>query len=296
MKICAFGTVRMDILTLDRLSLLEHAVEIKVPAMRYQLGGSVYNTVAVLNAMKREAVLYLLSGRDSFSGFIREQIDQRHIPYHINEEDINQTALSFIFLDKKGEKKMLSYDGDRQDTHTLEQLDRDASDFDLFYTSFYEITKSNYKHIVRILENVRIGFVDLTPLLENVPKYVLNAVLERVSILSGTQDEYRTLYKKLGLDNFKAFSARYAVDYNFVKCGKNGAKLIYDGNQYISRPKEVRVSRNTTGCGDTFNAAVIMGLEDGAGPQELLDYAVDLSSFTAYEGFSPEKIAKEFAE
>ena len=166
----------------------------------------------------------------------------------------------------------------------------------MFYTSFYEITKDNYKRMARILENVRIGFVDLTPLLENVPKYVLHAILKHVSVLSGTQDEFRTLYKKLGLENFKAFSARYAVAYIFIKRGKSGAKLIHGGEQYAAKPKEIRASRNTTGCGDTFNASVIMGLEDGASPQELLDHAVALSSFTAYEGFSPEKIAERFAK
>ena len=60
-KCCAFGTVRMDIHIYKEYGPIGECEEVKVDEMALKIGGSVYNTVAVLNELKQDVVFYTLN-------------------------------------------------------------------------------------------------------------------------------------------------------------------------------------------------------------------------------------------
>ena len=151
MRCCAFGTVRMDIHAYHDINDIDGREEIKIDEMSMTVGGSVYNTVSVLNALNLDVTLYMLNTNDDFADFIKIKLNRRNVNYISCKQDQNDTATSLIFVDKTGKKKMISYDGVRQDHFILNKLLRDVDQYDLFYTSFYEVNTNNCSDILNIM-------------------------------------------------------------------------------------------------------------------------------------------------
>lgn len=293
LKCCAFGTVRIDIHAFQDINELDHHEEIKIHEMSMKVGGSVCNTISVLNAMKMDAVLYMLNSCDDFADFVKIKLHKRKIDYIVCKQDQNETATSLIFVEDTGKKKIISYDGVRQDRYILSKLARDIDQFDLFYTSFYEINPENYQCIIEVLSKSALNFVDLSPLIYEIDPKIVKAVLEKVQILTGTRDEYDILLRNLGLNSCQELIETYDIAYVFVKKGSEGAALYKGDAVYEYQPAEKRDSRDTTGCGDTFSAGVIRGLSENRPDREILRMAVDMASRVAYEGFDPALFAEE---
>ncbi len=293
MKCCAFGTIRMDIHIFDEFAKFDEYQEIKLDEISMMLGGSVYYTASVLNEFDCDVVMYMLNISDDFSDFVRLRLSRQNINYITSKRDLNKTATTLIFVDDEGGKKMMSYDGRRKDESVLNKLRSDISQYDLFYSSFYEITRDNYIKLADIMDNCNFSFLDLSPLLYSVDIDILETVLPNVNILSGTTDEFAILLSKLNLENIEALREKYNYKYVFEKQGKNGATLYYTDKKISYKPRESKVSRDTTGCGDTFNAGVIRGLIEGFEEEEILERAVEMATTVAYEGFHLENIRQK---
>ena len=285
MKCCAFGTVRMDIHAYQEIDNLDEHEEIKINEMNMAIGGSVYNTVSVLNDLKQDIVFYMLNSVDDFADFIKIKMNKRNINYITCKQDKNDTATSLIFVDMQGKKKMISYDGVRQDKYILSKLMKDIEQYELFYTSFYEINQDNYHDIINIMSLCKINFVDLSPLIYKVDDYVINDILQQVQILSGTEEEYDILLGKTNCDSFEDLVAKNNISYLFVKKGSRGAMVITQKNMYEYAPSEKKISHDTTGCGDTFNAGIIDSLTKKVNDEWMLQEAVEMATKVAYEGF-----------
>lgn len=285
MKCCAFGTVRMDIHAYQEIDNLDEHEEIKINEMNMAIGGSVYNTVSVLNDLKQDIVFYMLNSVDDFADFIKIKMNKRNINYITCKQDKNDTATSLIFVDMQGKKKMISYDGVRQDKYILSKLMKDIEQYELFYTSFYEINQDNYHDIINIMSLCQINFVDLSPLIYKVDDYVINDILQQVQILSGTEEEYDILLGKTNCDSFEDLVAKNNISYLFVKKGSRGAMVITQKNMYEYAPSEKKNSHDTTGCGDTFNAGIIDSLTKKVNDEWMLQEAVEMATKVAYEGF-----------
>lgn len=285
MKCCAFGTVRMDIHAYQEIDNLDEHEEIKINEMNMAIGGSVYNTVSVLNDLKQDIVFYMLNSVDDFADFIKIKMNKRNINYITCKQDKNDTATSLIFVDMQGKKKMISYDGVRQDKYILSKLMKDIEQYELFYTSFYEINQDNYHDIINIMSLCKINFVDLSPLIYKVDDYVINDILQQVQILSGTEEEYDILLGKTNCDSFEDLVAKNNISYLFVKKGSRGAMVITQKNMYEYAPSEKKNSHDTTGCGDAFNAGIIDSLTKKVNDEWMLQEAVEMATKVAYEGF-----------
>ena len=285
-KCCAFGTVRLDIHVYKEYDRLSTHEEVKVDAMALQIGGSVYNTISVLNELKQDVVFYTLNITDDISDFIKLQMINRNITFVSSKHESNPTAKTIIFVDECGKKKMISYDGVRSDSYVLRKLKKDICNYDLFYTSFYEINNDNLSAIIEIMQSTKTSFVDLSPLIYSVEQHVLSEVLEHVDILSGTSDEYRILLDSLNIQSIEQLIQTHSLQYVFVKEGAAGATLYYENGIKHCSPKEQHQSYDTTGCGDTFNAAVIYSISCKKTEDEVLRTAVDFASMIAYNGFN----------
>ncbi len=285
-KCCAFGTVRIDIHVYKEYGHLNDYEEIKVDEMALQIGGSVYNTVAVLNELKQDVVFYTLNVTDEIADFIKLRMINKSVTFITSKHDRNSTATSIIFVDNNGKKKMISYDGVRRDSYVLGKLKKDIMNYDLFYTSFYEVNDKNLALLIDVMRRSKQCFVDLSPLIYEVDADIIDKVLNNVQILSGTKDEYSLLLNALKLESIEELIEKYNFRYLFVKNGSEGALLYYDKGVIECKPNERKVSRDTTGCGDTFNAGVIYSLSKDTNETDMLKNAVNFATMVAYEGFN----------
>lgn len=284
MKCCAFGTVRMDIHAYQNIDELDQREEIKISEMSMTIGGSVYNTVSVLNTLNQDVVLYMLNANDDFADYIRMKLDKNEIHYVSCEQEKNDTATSLIFIDEYGKKKIISYDGERDDKYILKKLALEAKQYDLFYTSFYEINIDNCAQILDIMSLVKTTFVDLSPLIYEVQSEVINKVLSKVDIISGTEEEYTILLEKTGIKSYSDLLSKFSISMIFVKQGSQGATVYNSNGLYSYKPKEKRISHDTTGCGDTFNAGIILTMSNKAAKEHMLQEAVEMATQVAYNG------------
>lgn len=291
-KCCAFGTIRIDIHVYKEYGQLSSYEETKVDEMALQVGGSVYNTAAVLNALKQGTVLYTLNTDDELFDFIKARLKKSGIPFIISQNEHSSTAVSIIFVDSLGKKKMVSYDGVRKDFYILERLKKDISDYDLFYTSFYEINRQNISVLAEIMQKSRQCFIDLSPLIYEVDPDIINQALSHLQILSGTDDEYNLLLGLMKIGSIEKLIEKYNLKYVFVKKGSKGAALYYNNHVIECKPDGKKASRDTTGCGDTFNAGVIYSLSKNTSEADMLKNAVNFATLVAYQGFNPSLFAK----
>jgi sugar/nucleoside kinase (ribokinase family) len=284
MKCCAFGTVRIDIHIYQGIGDIEQYEEIKINEMNLAVGGSVYNTVCVLNELRQDIVFYMPNSVDEFADLIKNKMNQRNIHHVTCKEDRNDTAVSLIFIDESGNKKMISYDGIRQDKYVLNRLLKEIEQYDLFYTSFYEINQNNYHDIFHIMSQCERNFVDLCPMIYKVDKDIIDLVLQQSQILSGTEDEYAIILKKLDCNSMDELIEKYRIEQVFVKKGAKGAMVLTQNNKYEHEPRKRKASHDTTGCGDTFNAGIIDSFTKKANNERMLQQAVEMATKVAYAG------------
>ncbi len=176
MKCCTFGTLRMDIHIFDELKQFQRYDEVKLNKISMMLGGSVYYTSSVLNELDCDTVMYMLNINDDFSDFIKLKLSRQNINYISSKKDSNEAATTLIFVDEHGDKKMMSYDGVRQDHHVINKLLSDVTQYDIFYTSFYEINRHNYLKLLEVIEKSTLSFIDLSPLLYSIDVKIVKSV------------------------------------------------------------------------------------------------------------------------
>lgn len=107
--------------------------------------------------------------------------------------------------------------------------------------------------------------IDLCPLLSDKKKDIISAILPLTSILSGNMLEFNQLLKISDYNNIIEFmSSHRNLNEIYIKKGDKGAEYYYRDNKgqiqkmiYICDSNIV--AKNTTGCGDVFNAVVLSG-------------------------------------
>jgi len=291
MRICAFGTLRLDIHAYQDINDLAGHEEIKIPEMSMKVGGSVFNTVAVLHALKQDVTFYTLNMADDFADFVKFTMNKINIEFITSRQDKNETATSLIFIGEDGQKKMISHDGERRDKYVLDKLYRDVDQYDLFYTSFYEINSVNCEKVIQVMKKSPCSFVDMSPLIYETETEVLEKILTEADYLSGTEDEYEIIFSKTGIKTPEELIRIFAIRKAFLKQGKRGATMYEEGETLSYTSSASGTSRDTTGCGDTFNAGVIYGLCKEETGDSLIERAVEMATKVAFEGFSPELFA-----
>lgn len=303
MKICSFGTIRTDIkLYQKNFDLLKYN-ESKASGMMIEVGGSVYVTSLLLAHSLCDVDYYTLRHSGKLSEYINLEVEKGPLSIIKSEKDSNITAISVILLDGNGEKKIISYDGKRDDSGVLDLLAQSSGEYDLFYTSFYEINDENISSLSTVMKEVNSSFVDLSPLIYRVSKKNIEIVLSSVSILSGTHDEFEILFKIIDVTSIRELMEIFPIKEVYEKKGREGAIVYFrknpsennisvnDGVDFYEVPVlGTGYSNDTTGCGDAFSAAIIYGKKNSFSIIELLKFAVNTASLVAYNGFIPSEI------
>ena len=288
MNCCTFGSLRMDITIPFNIEKYDIQSEIRITELKKTIGGSVFNTSMFLAMCGCKTTFYTSNQADSLPYVQKLSEQYKDLSINFNEGKYSSAPISIIFLDDSGEKKMISYDGKRNDLSILIDIKKRIGSFSFFYTSFYEITLENSNRFIDVLKTAYdssvIAFLDLCPLLLPDLFEIYNVILRYVMILSGTKDEYLLLLQILGITTISELQRIYDIKYIFVKKGGQGADLYYNDKVISYTPCIKKDSFNTTGCGDVFNASVIYALSRNLSNESILSQSVENASSIAYNG------------
>ena len=189
---------------------------------------------------------------------------------------------------------MISYDPIIDDSLLIDLLKKDVIDAEVLYTSFYEINERNYSKIATIFNKV-IGsgktiMVDLCPTLNRLSDVAIKEILSSTTVVSGNENEFKIMLKMLGQGGITdVFSEFPTIERIYVKKGERGASLYINDKQ--EKIDEIHIDavvsdviKNTTGCGDVFNAVIIEGMINTNDYQKTLECAVKESGKIAEGG------------
>lgn len=294
-KVVTFGTLREDIVIEYDFSVPMEWMEIKVNTLNKSVGGSVNNTCNYLALMdsKVEIVLCTLNYADLVEIVNRRIIGDKY-RISVTKEALLKYPVSIIGLREDGEKQMISYDPIVDDSVLINLLKKEVIDADVIYTSFYEISERNYGDIVKLFNDAndsgRTIMIDLCPVINKLNAAIINEILANTTVISGNEDEYRIMLQMTDRDSIiEIFRDFPVVEQIFVKQGEKGAS-VYKRDTY-GEIEEVHINgvenhfiKNTTGCGDVFNAVVIEGLVNNKEYKTIIEHAVNESGKVAEGG------------
>ncbi len=297
-KIYTYGTLRLDITIpydfADPLTI----PEIKLPSCDHRIGGSVYNTSRFLaNNLCTDTIEMIVAGGGRLLAELKTQCDFPQNLYFLGDATLNEKyPVSIIGVSQDGEKRMVSYDPPATSDINIciENLHNGAT---IFYTSFYEITPllcNSFEQIAWQKDNNSIIMVDLCPIIDNLDKSIIDRVLNCIQVITGNNSEFSALMHMLQIDEAGSLMLLYPnIKEIWIKKGEKGACVLTQdvSKKHIiyscSVSKKVK-AKNTTGCGDVFNAMVLFGKMRGYHYEEILKKAVFESSKIA-EGELPWK-------
>lgn len=294
-RIVALGTLREDITFEYDFSVSMAEMERKLMHLDKVVGGSVHNTCYYLALKNSEiqVVLCTLNYGNLVRNF-RQRLNCSNYNVLMTKGELLQYPVSIIGLKNNGEKQMLSFDPQTDDCSLIPLFKKETHDAELVYTSFYEINESNYLSIAEIFNycttHGRKVMVDLCPLIRGIKEETIRLILLNTTIISGNEHEYKQLMKIMKCEDAQEILRRFPnIDSVYIKMGKNGA-VAYIRDKQGSIIRQCQESnrtndiKNTTGCGDIFNAVVISGICNGENNSKILEFAVNESSIIAIGG------------
>ncbi|MCI8584214.1 MAG: carbohydrate kinase family protein [Dorea sp.] len=300
-NVVAFGTLREDLLLQYDFTTPIGGDEIKIGDYKSVVGGSVFNTCTFLSDYYHaiDITLFSLNYVVLTDGML--QFCQKYHNYNINyaETAIDSRPLSIIGIKEDGDKNIISCDKAIDGSEVIDLLSKKIEDFHLLYTSFYEVNTANYMSIVQLFADYmkikKTVMIDLCPLLSLLSGEMLTKILSSVTVLSGNESEYQLLLRILELEDIENILKIFRnISLLWIKKGEKGGAVITRKNEkninsyhkYESVITTNIKAKNTTGCGDAFNAVVICGLVNGWELQHIIDEAVNVGKKIALGGFS----------
>lgn len=295
MLVIAFGVLREDIYLSFDFSVPLMVTEKKIDFLKRAVGGSVHNTCR-----------YLVSNNDSinvkfytlnYSKLIKELISTQKYTdmcIVIPNEELYDYPTSVVGLKENGDKQIISYDPAINYDLLLPMFEEESLSADIIYTSLYEVVDNNIARLTKIfmncIKNEKVVMIDLCPYVSKFSKDTVISLLKNVTVISGNNDEFQKLLVILGLREIsELFEVFESVNNIFVKMGELGALLFRkteDGKitQLFQKASPNHFNKNTTGCGDVFNACIIRGLCNNDNYSKILLVAVTESAIVAKEG------------
>lgn len=297
MKICSYGTTRVDYYLYLKDTASAAFDEYKINDLEKRVGGSVFNTTVILKLLNLDLEYFTIIGNDELGSLCKKSLLNYNIKYTCSLINDVKSPVTFIHLNCAGEKVMYSFDGNVHCHDIINELQESYESYDFFFTSCYEINSENYIKLSAILDEFKKkskkNFLDLSPLIYSLAKNIWEKILPSIYVLTGTEHEFDLLINILGYNSINELIINNNINKIYIKKGSKGCSVIsYDGSviDYFITPIQ---SKNLTGCGDAFNAGVIFGEINNFKTNETIKLASDLASNVARIGFEPVKIVND---
>jgi sugar/nucleoside kinase (ribokinase family) len=255
MKAYSIGTATLDVFFIfDDLVFLRNPNFLKekneVKNIFIDIGGGGLNFAYNFKNLGLNSTAIIKLGKDFVGKIIKNRIEEKNIDCIIRYTKGN-SALSFIFLSKKGEKYIFTYRG-------AEVFDKKDIIYDR--NSAYLISTGNtsletWLYVVNKLKknNNIIGIVpskhflskkEAIEILNKINFFTLN--LEEAKILLKTKENDKIIIAKKLKDNFEK------TDIILLTLGEKGSILIKKENIYFSEAYRKFKTIDTTGAGDSY--------------------------------------------
>lgn len=228
-----------------------------------EAGGKGVNQALTLASLGADVSYLTALGKDSYADECEKVFKEAGLKYKIAYKNGVKTDVGIILTDKTGENQVTVYTGATKHITAADVYDFENeianSEFLLMQLEYSdEVLKAGVelaeKHGVKVVLNP-------APARE-----IDSEILKKIYLLTPNELESQTLLK-------------YAKPKNLViTLGKNGAKVVENGNETIVKPCP-GVRRNTTGAGDVFNGALCYKLLQGASLIDAVKFANAASSF-----------------
>lgn len=281
MNILGIGTIMTDIY-LKVPKLADYGGEESINFIERKVGGSVVNTTLILNQLGLNPTLVASVGKDIAGSAACTYLKNLNIDIIPSLSEV--TASAYIVQDGK-DSTMYSY------SPFTQLVIPDIPTPDVFYTSCYEL---HYINAFRDILNVcNMAFLDLSPLLKQVPLSILKESLSAFSVITGNIKEFRELLQLTETNSVQELIRCYGFKKAYIKQGDYGSS-VYTKDHYYSAP--VPPATNAIGCGDAYNAGIIYGEINHHDLQTTLNMGNYLGRNVAHYGFDPQLVILGFAK
>lgn len=294
-KIVTLGTLREDIVVGYDFSDSMQEAEKKIDKFDKIVGGSVNNTSYYLAHKDIETQVVMCSLYYVYLvEIMRKRINCANYQISTTSNELIRYPVSIIGVKNNGDKQMISYNPVVDDSLLLDLFNKESNNAELIYTSFYEVNQKNSKKLFALFSNVIASgknvMIDLCPLLNRIHNDEIENILSSITVLSGNESEYEMLKRIIGLNSIRDIFTKFiSIEKIYVKRGDKGATLFWSDEQNKIHEVQVvaklgNIIKNTTGCGDVFNAVIIEGIVNNRDLKESLECAVNESGKIAEGG------------
>ena len=294
MTVAAIGLLREDIYLSYNFSTPLTVPEANTNVLFRAIGGSVYNTCRylALSSTTINVSFFTLNYPQLIKVLAKSSVIDNMLVFTPKSELFDYPT-SIVGLKENGEKQIISYDPTLNYDDLLLMFENAALKADIIFTSLYEVNMNNlamFSNIfINCLKNRKTIMIDLCPFIKRFSKETIKDILANATIISGNNDEFNELLMILELNEIsELFSVFMSINSIFVKKGELGAALFERKENKIVRifqkASSNLINKNTTGCGDVFNACILHGLCNNDDCSEMLRNAVTESALVAKEG------------
>lgn len=256
------GSINMDmVLTIERMPAAGENLFVRNFSM--YPGGKGHNQTIACARLGAEVSIIGKVGDDDFGERLLLNLEQENVNYNfVTKRSMVHTGLAFIFIDDKGESRILVAPGanmelDTEDLEKGKQLFK-VSDFlilqlEIPYQVVCQAIEIAHHFGVRVVLNP--APAQHFPIEMLLPNDIITPNQYEAEILSGVK--INTL--KDAVRSMQVLEKRCPAQ-KVITLGQDGALASLDERRYLHLlPRKVKVE-DTTAAGDAFNAGLVMGI------------------------------------
>jgi len=264
-------------------------------------GGAPVNVAYHLKQLGKNPAVITRIGNDGLGKELKEVYESKNIDTRFFQVD-EEHATGKVFATLK-EDNEVEYDIVQPVAWDFieynDEVDNMVTEADYFvFGSLASRNEKTRTSLLHYLDSAKIKVLDINLRPPHYTKEILETLLHHVDILKLNLSELHLIsawYGDLESDEemVKLLKRKFDLQIVIVTKGGSGAMLFMHHQFYYNPGYQVKVA-DTIGSGDSFLAAIISKLMDGASPEEALDFASALGAFVASRsGACPEYEIKD---
>ncbi|KXB07571.1 hypothetical protein AKJ54_00025 [candidate division MSBL1 archaeon SCGC-AAA382K21] len=303
MKLLSFGDVNVDfIAAVD--SLPEGGEEVEMTEFDIHAGGSAANTAVAAQRLGLESVFMGRTGKGPLGHFLKKDFEDEGIDIGQVQEDADlSSGVMFVLITPGGERTMFSSRGANSRFNPRE-MDLECLDgVEYLHISGYAFIQPPQrdagKRIIKAARGRDLK-ISLDPSVLGLQKSreEIESILSYPDFLFISEPELRMLTEISDIEEASEQLLEKGPSLIALKMGKKGCYVFTEKKRIFMKAFSTDV-RGTTGAGDAFNAAFLVGLDRGWSLEKIAKFAnaagaISVSKFGARSGLPKFKEVESF--